>query len=58
MSLRSRTLLILLSLIACPVFLSGCGGKPETAASSDELDAFLQANPDVANEDAPDVEAE
>jgi hypothetical protein len=51
--------LFVLLLVAAPaLLLTGCGSRPESAASSDELDAYLQANPDIASEDAPDVEAE
>lgn len=45
-------------LISLTAGLSGCGGKPESAATPDQLDAYLQANPEIANEDAPEVEAE
>jgi len=55
---RHTFLLVFLSLIPCSLFLSGCGGRPETAASPDELEAFMQANPDIANEEPPEIEAE
>jgi hypothetical protein len=55
-----KALLLGLALLGCSLSLSlvGCGGKPETAASPDELDAFLQANPDIADEEAPEIETE
>lgn len=53
-----RCLSLMVVLVCLPVLCTGCGGRPETAATPDDLDAYLQANPDVANEDAPEVEAE
>jgi len=55
---RRLIVTLILSLLACPLVLTGCGAKQETAATPDELDAFLQANPDIANDESPDVEAE
>ena len=38
----------------------GCGGgsTEPTATTDDELGAFLAENPDVATEDAPEIDAE
>ncbi len=44
-------------MVLLPALFSGCG-RPETAATPNELDAYLQANPDVANEEAPEIESE
>lgn len=53
-----KALSLSLLLFGSPLVLVGCGGKPESAASQDELDAFLQANPEVASEDEPEIETE
>jgi hypothetical protein len=55
MLLRRLSLMVIMVLV--PALLSGCG-RPETAATPNELDAYLQANPDIANEEAPEIESE
>jgi hypothetical protein len=55
--MRFRRLSFLVILVLLPALLNGCG-RPETAATPNELDAYLQANPDIANEDAPEIESE
>ena len=53
-----RSLFFAFWLIGLTSGLAGCGGKPDTAATPNQLDAYLQANPEIATEDAPDVEAQ
>jgi hypothetical protein len=52
-----RRLSFMVLMVSLPALLSGCG-RPETAATPNELDAYLQANPDIANEEAPEIETE
>jgi hypothetical protein len=47
------TFTLVLSVVGC-----GGGSTEPTATTDDELGAYLADNPDVAAEDAPDVDAE
>ncbi len=59
MRVRCRSLTCLFFSCVCLLWVIGCGRSSEpTATSSDELGDFLSENPDVASEDAPEIDPE